>query len=47
VSAPEIVGVAAGFLGLRWMWKSWRIGHHARRRDHHENALYQLLRGRW
>jgi len=44
VSAPEVVGVAAGFLGLRWLWRSWRIGVHARARDYHERALYRLLR---
>jgi hypothetical protein len=47
VSAPEVAAVAAGFLGLRWAWRSWRIRYHARARDYHENALYQLLRRFW
>lgn len=45
MSGDQFIAVTAGFLGLRWWYKSWRIQHHTRARDRHDAAAWRHMRG--
>lgn len=46
MSGEQFVAVGAGFLGLRWWWKSRMVAHHTRQRDRHDAKAWNLMR-RW
>jgi hypothetical protein len=43
----EAVVVAAGFLGLRWWWRSWRMSRLTRTIDRADARRWQHLKRKW